>query len=270
MSSVIRVGSAALIIYLLYCLALFMLQRRMLFPRHYMEAPAPATPKDALRLNFEHEAGRSEALLLLGDGVSAAAPGPVVFYAHGNGATVQDALPFIRPYQRLGVTIACLEYRGYGRSEGEPSEAALIADAIAFHDQVIARPEIDASRVILHGHSLGGGVISGVAVARPPKALILSSTFASVRRMARKRLAPGFLVRDSFESARRLKGLKVPTLLTHGRHDDLIPFEHGEAIAEAAPHARFIPLSCAHNDCPIQWDAIAALLSAEGLLGPSK
>lgn len=262
----IRLGLTLLCVYLLYCVALFALQRRMLFPRAGDPGPPPPPPKGALPLQLKHAQGVAEGLLLLGEGVSAARPGGLVLFGHGNGELIQEAAPALRPYLRLGLSVALLEYRGYGRSDGAPSEAALIADAIAFHDQIIRRPEVDPQRVILHGHSLGGGVMSGLAAARPPKALILSSTFASVRRMARRHLAPGALVRDPFDSAARLRGIKAPILISHGRQDTLIPFEHGLALAAAAPSARFIALDCAHNDCPTPWAEIEALLSSADLL----
>ena len=247
------------------------LQRRILFPREYVPAPPAGMPQPPglSRLDVTHEHGQSEGWLLPGDGVTATHPGPVVFFAHGNGELIDYAAPLLEPYRRRGISVALLEYRGYHRSGGTPSEAALVADLIAFYDLVMARP--DTTLAFAHGRSLGGGVVCGLAAHRPLAALLLESTFRSVRLIARRFLLPGFLVADPFDNEAMLRTFDRPTLVMHGRRDEIIPFDHGETLASVARDATFVAFDSGHNDMPqgaAYWAAIDALLARAGLIPP--
>ncbi len=155
----------AVAVYVLLAMALLALQRMMLFPRHAIPDPPDIASRmpGLVRVDVTHEDGVSEGWLIPGRGVSAASPGPVVFHAHGNAELIDYAAPMLLQYVDWGVSVALVEYRGYGRSGGEPSEAGITADQVAFHDLVTARPEVDASRVVLHGRSLGGGAMGQLA-----------------------------------------------------------------------------------------------------------
>ena len=81
----------------------------------------------------------------------------MVLFAHGN-AEVIDYIALMSPYRDAGISVALLEYRGYGRSTGGPSEG-LIADGLALVERLKARPDVDPEQILLHGRSLGGGVV---------------------------------------------------------------------------------------------------------------
>lgn len=268
----VRVAGLVVFGYFVWVVGLVTLQRSILFPRDAI--PAAPDPSNRLaglvRLDVAHEAGRSEGWLLLGRGVSAERPGPAVVFGHGNAELIDFNVPFLEPYRDLGVSVALLEYRGYGRSDGEPSEAAITADLLAFHDLLVARPEVDAGRLVYHGRSLGGGAVCALAARRPPRALVLESTFRSVRVMARRFMVPGFLVADPFDNEAVLRTLDAPVLVFHGQQDELIPFEHGTALASIARNATLVPFSCGHNDLPpderAYWGAIRAHLERAGVL----
>lgn len=195
--------------------------------------------------------GRVEAFFVPGAGVTADAPGPLVVYAHGN-AEVIDPLPaWLAPYRAMGVSVLLPEYRGYGRSAGTPSERAIRADLVAFHDRAVARPEVDRERVLLHGTSLGGGAISLLAGERPPGAVILQSTFTSVADIAWDMFrAPRFLLANPFDSIGVHRRAPRPTLILHGVRDDLIPFGHARRLHEAIPGSELVPCEAGHNDLP--------------------
>ena len=108
----------------------------------------------------------------------------------------------------IWVRVLLPEYRGYGRSAGSPSQRAITEDLIAFYDLLARRPEVDAQRVVFHGRSLGGGAVCDLARHRKPAAVILMSTFTSMKRMAPRYLVPGFMVERS--SDRELQKIWPP------------------------------------------------------------
>jgi hypothetical protein len=215
-------------------------------------------------------AGPVEAWWLPGRGVSAARPGPWVVFLHGNGERIEDWPELLAPYRALGVSVLLPEYRGYGRSAGVPSEAGIVADVVAFVDVVAARPEVDASRMVLHGRSIGGGVACDVARVRRPAALVLSSTFTSIADMAAGMWIPRRLVPQSFDNVACLRELDVPVLVVHGERDRLIGVAHAHALASAAKHAELVLYCADHNDCPPTrstfWSDVERLLVRAGVL----
>lgn len=262
------IALAALTLTLVAGLMITTLQRRILFPREHIPPPPPGLrpPPGLERLDITHDDGVSEGWFLPGDRVGPSHPGPVVFFAHGNGELIDYAAPLLEPYRRRGLSVALLEYRGYHRSGGEPTEAALVADLVAFHDRVMARP--DTTLALAHGRSLGGGVVAGLARHRPLAALVFESTFLSVRRIARRFLLPGFLVADPFDTEEVIATFAGPVLVMHGRRDEIIPYTHGETLARLAPDATLVAFDSGHNDLPqgaAYWAAIDALLARAGI-----
>ncbi len=271
--SVGRIAVFLAVLVTAWCVIAYAAQRRIVFPRSLLPpaSPTPQLAADVELLTVEIGDGHVEAFFLPGMGVSSREPGPAVLYFHGNGELI-DMLPeAVRPYRELGMSVLLVEYRGYGRSAGEPSEADLLADALAFRGLLVARPEVDHERLVYHGTSLGGGVACGLAAQRPPAALVLVSTFRSLRAMASGFLVPSFLVRDPFDNEVALAGLEVPVLLMHGRRDGIVPFEHGEALAAlVGERATFVPWPGSHNaltpDRSGYWRAIGDFLRAAAIV----
>lgn len=246
------------------------LQRAILFPTAHVPLPPAHWPRPAgiERVDVTHDDGISEGWFLPGRGVSVTAPGPVVFFAHGNGELIDYAAPALEPYRARGVSVALLEYRGYGRSGGSPSEAALVEDVQRFYDAVMARPDVADGQAIAHGRSLGGGVMCGLAAHRPLKGLVLESTFRSVRLIARRFMLPGVFVADPFESEPVVARFTGPVLVMHGHRDEIIPFEHGRVLAERAADSELVDFASGHNDMPHgerYWAAIDRVLSRAGV-----
>ena len=127
-----------------------------------------------------------------------------------------------------------VNYRGYGESEGRPSESALVSDALELYDWAAARPDVDPARIALHGRSLGSGVAVQVAAARAVKCLVLTSPMDSVREVA-KSLYPwlpiALLLRHPFDSAARAPQLKMPALFLMAGEDRVIATKHSERLA---------------------------------------
>lgn len=232
------------------------LQRFFIFPRQWAGPVPPGPPalEGLVPLEVPSEAGPVEGWLLVGQGRSAARPGPAVIFGHGNAELIDHWPAELEPYRQMGLSVLLPEYRGYGRSPGAPSEAAITADLVRFHDLLATRPEVDRTRIVLHGRSIGGGAVCALARARPPAALVLQSTFTSLVEVARRFLLPGFLVKDRFENRAVVETLTCPVLILHGDRDELIPFGHAEALQAAARAGRLVTLPGGdHNICPSAW-----------------
>jgi fermentation-respiration switch protein FrsA (DUF1100 family) len=137
---------------------------------------------------------------------------------------------------------------------------------LAAHDWARAQPAIDQGRIIPYGRSLGGGAAMVLASRRGAPALILESTFSSVAAFAGGLWAPGFLIRDRFDTLTAVKTFQEPILVLHGSQDQIVPPAHAAEIAAAAPRATLRFLPCGHNDCPRPWAQISAFLREHRLL----
>ena len=247
-------------------------QRRLVFPR--FAAPVDPLAGEGIegleRLAIDVEQGQVEAFLIPGRGASDSSPAPVVIFAHGNAELIDYWTHSLSAYREMGITVIVPEYRGYGRSDGSPSQVAITEDFVRFYDLVNARSDIDAERIVFHGRSLGGGVVCALARHRRPAGLILQSTFRSVAVLARRYLAPRFLVLDPFDNEAALRELSgVPRLVIHGRRDTLIPPAHAEALARIEPGTELILYDAGHNDCPPDltryWVDLRRFLARQGI-----
>lgn len=173
-----------------------------------------------------------------------------LLFLHGNGGNISHRLDSLQIFHRLGLNTLIIDYRGYGKSGGEPSETGLYRDARAGWDYLRAQG-FSADRIILFGRSLGGAVAAHLATEVDAGALILESTFDSARGMAAT-LLPGLsnliFLRYRFDTARKLSQRTMPLLMLHSREDRIIPFEKGErAFAAAVEPKRFVELVGDHN-----------------------
>jgi fermentation-respiration switch protein FrsA (DUF1100 family) len=175
---------------------------------------------------------------------------------HGNGELIDDCLNYreIQQYLGLGISILLPEYRGYGRSQGKPSEKNISDDMVKFYEWLQMRPEVDRSRIIIHGRSLGGAVAAALASRKNPAALILESTFSSMIPFAHRYGIPGFLCRNPFRTDRILPRLACPIFISHGRNDRLIPVSHGRRLHRVALQSEYVETATGHNDRPQNWN----------------
>lgn len=247
MSRIFVLAGVLLGLYPLYCALLYGQQRGMMFPGTAIavDDPPPLPPGVvATRLATPH--GTVEAWFL----PPASLPGPVVVFAHGNFEVIDHATDVLDGFRGLGIGVLLVEYPGYGRNPGTPSLESLDAAFERAYDWVAAQPGVDPARIHAMGRSVGTGIAARLATRRPVAGLILQSPFTRIADFAARLLAPAFLVRDPFDNLDAVSRYEGPVLVMHGRDDDVIPFAHGEAVARASAKARFVPLDCAHNDCP--------------------
>ena len=199
-------------------------------------------------------------------GTPAAHRAPTIIFFHGNAELIDHQWFHVEPYLQMGFAVLVPEYRGYGRSPGRPSQATIGADMVRFYDALVQRPDVDRSRIIFHGRSIGAAIAADLASKRKPAAMILESGPANVTSFAARFGAPSFLVTNPFRTDRVLPTLGIPMLLMHGSHDGIIPVSNGRKLHELVPGSTYIELDADHNDFPGQanvgayWQAIAGFL----------
>ncbi len=176
-----------------------------------------------------------------------------VLFSHGNAGNVSGRPAIARPLVQRGIAVLLYDYRGYGRSEGSPDEQGTYRDGEAMLEEVLARAS-SPRRVFLFGRSLGGGVSYELAVRHPELGgLITDATFTSMPEMARLLFPiPGAwrLVRNRYDNLEKVPRVKIPRLVMHGTHDEMIPLSMAERLRDATnPPARFHAIPGAgHND----------------------
>jgi pimeloyl-ACP methyl ester carboxylesterase len=197
----------------------------------------------------------------------AAKPGraPLLMYTHGNGELIDFWADQFDAIRAAGIGVLLVEYPGYGRSGGKPSERSITDALVAAYDRIARDPRVDAGRIFGHGRSLGGGAMAQLAAKRPLAALILESTFTSLADILHGYHLPDWLIRNRFDTSAVLRAYRAPVLILHGSHDVNIPVAHAHGLKAAAPAASLQLLNCGHNDCPRQWDVVLSFLAANGV-----
>jgi len=178
-----------------------------------------------------------------------------ILWCHGNAGNISHRLDNMKIlHDRIGIGMFIFDYRGYGRSQGQPSEAGTYLDAEAALSYLRSRPDIDQDAIVIFGRSLGGAVAVDLASKHPCLGLILESTFTSLVDLfevpidindLRGRMAP--IKYDSFS---KIKRISVPLLMLHGNRDEVVPFESGCTLYKAANQPKQFCLieGAGHND----------------------
>jgi fermentation-respiration switch protein FrsA (DUF1100 family) len=248
----VKIVIAASFIYGFYCAAAFFMQRPVLFPVSHIPVPEqPEFKNSAVEIQWiETEDFKVESWYLPPQASASRPPNPLIIFAHGNAELIDYAVPEMIPFTRLGFGVLLVEYPSYGRSTGTPSQTSITRAMIAAYDQVIQRPDIDKTRIVLFGRSLGGGALCQLAANRDSAALILVSTFTSVSSFTTPYMIPGFAVRDPFDNLAVVRSYDRPILFFHGKYDEIVPYSHGIKLSQAAQKGTLITYDCGHNDLP--------------------
>jgi hypothetical protein len=188
-----------------------------------------------------------------GQGAGDPSPRPVLLWCHGNAGNITHREHNLRLVAARGLAALLFDYRGYGRSEGRPSEHGLYADAEGAYDYLVHERRVEPERIVCFGRSLGAAVALHLALTRPAAGLVMESPFRSAPAMARAKvpfLPVWLLMRTRFGNEARVRDLAVPLLVIHGDGDRLIPIEHGRALFEAAPEPKgfYVIEGAGHND----------------------
>jgi len=181
-------------------------------------------------------------------------PSKVMIWFHGNGGNMSHRVKRLRLFHdELGLSVFLFDYREYGRSGGSVSEEGTYQDAQAALRYLKTRTGLLANRIIYFGHSLGSAVAVHLAVEAPPRALILESPITSIDDMARVKLPylpVGFMIHDKYDAFSRIGKVHAPLLVLHGDRDEVVPFDQGRRLFEAAnpPKVFYVIPDAHHND----------------------
>jgi pimeloyl-ACP methyl ester carboxylesterase len=176
---------------------------------------------------------------------------PAIIWCYGNMETVEGIAPVLAHFRPPGMGLLALDYRGYGTSDGKPTEDGVYLDVEAAWDYLTALPEIDSTRIGVFGRSIGSAVALHLATERPVRAIVLDSPLSTGREMARRhyRFMPTKLTRLSLDNLGRAAKLTVPLLVFHGTDDWVATLDMGRRVAEAGHAEEFVEIEGAgHND----------------------
>jgi hypothetical protein len=170
-----------------------------------------------------------------------------ILYTHGNAEDLGDIQPVLQYLRDSGFSVFSFDYRGYGTSQGTASERNAYRDIDTAYNYLTEQLSVLPSRIIAFGRSVGGGVAVDLASRKPLAGLIIESGFTSAFRVV---VPIPILPFDKFRNINKIKNVKCPVLVMHGRADEIIPFQHGQQLFNAAPEPkRYLWIDeASHND----------------------
>jgi hypothetical protein len=254
------------ILYLSILLLMMFLENKLIFPASkFPTGDWPAAERCGLTDAWFES---SDGTRLHGWIAEHAAPRGVLLFCHGNAGNITnraDVVTYFRDHLRL--TAFVFDYRGYGRSEGSPNEAGVLADARAARNWLAKHTGVAAGELVLMGRSLGGAVAVDLAADGGAKALILESTFTSAPDAGAAIypwLPVRWIMKTRFDALSKITNYSGPLLMSHSTGDEIIPFELGQRLFEAAEgDKQFVTIDDAyHND----WQSPAYYAELEAFL----
>ena len=185
-----------------------------------------------------------------------------LLYSHGNAEDLGGVRPVLLRLREIGFSVLAYDYRGYGTSDGRPSEPGAYADIDAAYGYLTSSLGTAPARIIVYGRSVGSGPAIDLALRQPVGGLVVESGFTTAFRvLTRIPLLPF----DKFRNIDKIGGVRCPVLVMHGRADEIVPLSHGQALWRAAPEPkRFLWADGAgHNDFWLVAEPRAARALAE-------
>jgi hypothetical protein len=200
----------------------------------------------------------------------------VMLFFHGNAGNITSRYQLIRQFVRTPARVLIIDYRGYGKSEGSPSEQGVYLDAQAAWEYLTTTLSVPPGKIVLFGESLGGAVAIDQALraqssGTPCAGLITQSSFTSIPDMAATVMPhiPGFLLRTKMASIEKIGSIRCPKLFIHSRADEIVPFEMGHRLFSTAldPKQFYEVIGAGHNEMDLiggrpYFDTISAFVRA--------
>lgn len=237
-----RVVKLLLLILILIYLCFFIVA--WLFPHKVIFQPQPASYKDDASII---KLRTSNGVTISAKFYENDAAVFTILFSHGNAEDIGTIEPFLLKLRENGFTVFSYDYRGYGTSDGTPSEENTYGDIQAAYEYLVEVRKIPAEKIILHGRSLGGAVALDLASRQKVGGLIVESTFTSTIRVL---TTISILPFDQYDNLSKIADVKCPLLVIHGRNDRIIPFHHGEKLFATAnePKASLWIEEAGHNN----------------------
>ncbi|HWP40283.1 MAG TPA: alpha/beta hydrolase [Tepidisphaeraceae bacterium] len=258
-----RLLRSIVLIYLGVLIVLSLLQDWLIFPGHATQGQKHAIVtalRDSQLITLHTSLGDRIVVhfgpALLPTGLSIrpdAASRPTLIFFYGNAMCLADAIGITRDWRKLGANVLEVEYPGYGMSGGKPGEQSFYAAADAAYDYLLTRGDIDRTKIVPVGLSLGSGPAVELATRRPVAGLVLLAAYTSLDDMAARAipfLPTTRLLKHHFRNEDKIRTLSIPILIIHGIDDRIVPHDMSERLAKAAVNATVtkIDLPTDHND----------------------
>ena len=210
------------------------------------------TPEE-LDIDFEDVIFETaDGLQLAGWYMPAKESGYTVLFCHGNGGNIMHRLDTINIFYNLGINCFVFDYRGYGDSEGEPTEEGTYMDAYAAYKWLTENKRIPAEEIIIFGRSIGASIAAQLAGRVRAKALVLESAFTSyvdIGKTFYPYMPVRWFARFKYNTIGYVKNVHYPVMIIHSRDDNTVPFEFGMRLYHAANEPKeFVEISGSHND----------------------
>jgi fermentation-respiration switch protein FrsA (DUF1100 family) len=236
-------------VYIGMLILLFIMQSRLIY---FPLKELACTPAD-IRLQYE------DITMQTSDGhnlnawfIPANSPEGTVLFCHGNGGNISYSMDVLETLNKLNLNVLVFDYRGYGKSEGSPTEKGTYIDAETACQWLIKNKNIPEHEIIIIGRSLGAAIAANLATKHSPRLLILESGFSSTPDVAARHY-PIFpvrlLCRYKYKTAEYVKDIRCPLLVIHSPDDEIIPYANGKKIFNSAKEPKeFLEISGSHNE----------------------
>ena len=228
---------------------LFLMQSRLVY---FPSKEIVCTPAD-IRLKFEDITMKTfDGFNLNAWFIPANSPTGTVLFCHGNGGNISYSLDVVETLNKFNLNVLLFDYRGYGKSEGSPTENGTYTDADTAYRWLIKDKNIPESSIIVMGRSLGAAIAANLAKNHNPRILILESGFSSTADVAAKQY-PIFpvrlLCRYKYKTADYVKDIKCPLLVVHSPDDEIVPYSNGIKIFSSGKEPKeFLEIRGSHNE----------------------
>lgn len=259
-----------LLLYAGIALAMFLMQRSLLYhPAKEWQVLSSYPALQGQELTFSSTDGT----LLTGWWLPGKQGYPALVYFHGNAGNLNDRVDKYVALQQAGFSLFALSYRGYGPSQGSPSETGLYRDAEAAITKAVELSGDPVSELLIYGESLGTGVAMEMARRYPIKGLVLEAPFTSVVARAGELypwLPVSLLLRDRFESLQKVGAVKAPILFFHNEGDEVVPIHHGRTLFAAATSPKKAHWLNGEGHVEFDWPFVAAEIAKFHLPGSTE
>lgn len=242
-------GAMAAFAYIALLAVLYILQDRFIY---FPSKTLGSTPHDS-GLRYEAITFKSaDGVDLSGWFIPGNEKNPVVLFCHGNSGNMSHRLGIVKLYNRLQLSTFIFDYRGYGNSDGTPSEEGTYLDAEAAWNYLVNKRKISPAGIVIVGESLGGAVAAWLASRHDPGALVLESTFTSLPEVASDLypyLPVKMLLRFKYAACEYVEEVKCPVLVVHSCDDEVVPYHQGCQLYEKiSGRKEFLELRGSHNN----------------------